>query len=544
MDQHTNNPHEHDELTLFAFLTELNTQTQALTHEDLVVRLVKYAETIPAEQRTAMLRHFTATAALPEEPQPYTPDPSLQGDIECFGADLRSQSFVESWDWDMRTDNEMIVTGDTSWATDMADLFARTDAAFLGEDFAVAAAAYAILLSLFTLQEELCEGVFPGEDDPVSMVGINVEETVARYLRSLLASDDAQRAKTFVAQFAEMSQQFYQQISLKAILEASPQPLADTDQWLGAVEPLFAARAQETADFSRPDWAKLLREAILLRSGVDGLGDFARERGADQPEAYYEWVLALRNEGRHDEALHAAQDAVATVQLPQAKAVLANALGRMFDARGAHEDAWCAKALAWQCYPSLYNLTVLLSHGQADVSAMLVRLDAEYARYQRGELDFSHIDYAAPSMRILFLALAGDLDRIATEAHMATGVGWSEFGHIGYSACAVLLLALLDPPALPPAGSVLATYALAIEQRAISHGLCTLIPTPNEEHAVDYLGLLLTRLTQHPVDGGRRATYRDIAKQLMLRRVEGIVGGQHRSAYDRAAQIAVAYAEA
>jgi len=102
MDQHTNNPHAHDELTVFAFLTELNTQTQALTHEDLVVRLVKYAETIPAEQRTTMLRHFSATATLPEKPQPYTPDPSLQGDIECFGADLRSQSFVESWDWGNR----------------------------------------------------------------------------------------------------------------------------------------------------------------------------------------------------------------------------------------------------------------------------------------------------------------------------------------------------------------------------------------------------------------------------------------------------------
>jgi hypothetical protein len=344
MDQETFYPRAHEGLTLLAFLTALKTQVQELTREDLTARLLKYAETIPAEERMAFLRLFTSSALPEEKQQAYEPDPSLLDDVAAFAAKVRSQAYVEDFDWDY-SDN-IIVTGDISWAEDMADLFSRTDADFFAGDFTTAATAYASLLSLFALQEDTGEGYFPGDDDPVSMVGINDQETVARLLRSLLANNGAQAAEMFVSTLAEMSQQFFLQLSLKDILEASPQPLPDIEQFLLAVEPLFAARAHGMADYSRPDWAKLLREATVMRSGTDGLGTLAHEVGAHQPKAYYEWILALRDEGRHDEALIATQHAVADVKLPLAKGILANTLGIIFDERGANEDAWRAKDMA------------------------------------------------------------------------------------------------------------------------------------------------------------------------------------------------------
>jgi hypothetical protein len=146
MDQDTFYPHAHEGLTLLAFLTALNTQVQDLTRDDLIARLVKYAETIPAEERMAFLRLFTSSAQPEEKHRHIKPDPSLLDDVPEFAAKVRSEAYVEDCDWDY-SDN-IIVTGDTSWAGDMADLFSRTDAAFFAADFATAATAYASLLTL------------------------------------------------------------------------------------------------------------------------------------------------------------------------------------------------------------------------------------------------------------------------------------------------------------------------------------------------------------------------------------------------------------
>jgi hypothetical protein len=199
----------------------------------------------------------------------------------------------------------MITWGDETWAEEMADLFRRIDALFFVGDFTGAADAYPKLLSLFDLPNETGEGYFPGESDPVDMVGIDVKETGARYLRSLLGSNGEWNIEKFVGAYAELVQQFSHPLSLKAILEASPQPLADTDRFLGEVEPMLAARSQSATGYSHPDWHKLLREAVLLRSGTNGLGTLAREQGKAVPETYYEWILALRSEGRDNEALQA-----------------------------------------------------------------------------------------------------------------------------------------------------------------------------------------------------------------------------------------------
>jgi len=471
------------------------------------------------------------------------PDETLTDDVDAFVENVKSQTYVEGWDWDHRTD-AMIVWGDESWARDMEDLFSRIDDAFFAGEFATAAAEYPKLLATFALPDETGEGYFPGEGDPVSMVGINLKETITRYLRSLLGNDGHWEIKAFITALNDMAQQFYQPISLKAILEASSQPFTDTEAFLRQLEPILIEKAQHPVGYrNAPDWQQLLRDAVLMRGGTDALGNLAREHGKATPETYYEWIMALRREERDDEALQATRDAIAVSVIPNAKGILANALAMLLDERSEEEEALQAKQLAWRTYPSLYNLKVYLACGHPAVSEMLSRIEAEYPLVRNGEIDFSHLDYSKHSMRILFFALAGDFDHIAMETHTITGVGWSASDHIGYSAYTLLLLALLDPPALPPAGSQLAALLSTLEGRASSHGLNTIMPTGGDL-GVDIPALLIARLTGMPSRKEGQSVYLDATRQIAYRRVEGIVGGQHRSAYDRAALIAVALAEA
>ena len=534
------------ELTLLAFLTALRKELQALSAEDVIERLIKYGETIPAEQRQIFLRHFSITQNTvgAGTVEGYVPDDTLAEDVDAFVNNVKSKSYVEGWDWDYHTD-AMVVWGDESWADDMAYFFENIDTAFFAADFATAAAEYPKLLALFDLPSETGEGYFPGESDPLEMVGINIQETVARYLRSLLGNDGEWNIDTFTAELAKMSGRFARTFSIKSILEASPQPLHNTDQFFRELEPAVAARSQHAPGYGHPDWPKLLREVVALRGGTEGIGALAHEQGATMPETYYEWILALRREGQDEEALHAAREGVTAVQIPQARGVLANALATMLDERGKGEEALQAKQLAWRSYPTLYNLKVLLAHGHPDIPEMLRRIAAEYALVGRGEITFSQLAYSSSSMRILMQALAGDYDQLAREAHNARGLGWSPFDHTGYSFYTALLMALLDPPALPPAGSQLATLLQQLAGYVNTGGLETIMPTsPSALQVVDIPALLIAQLARHPELREHHAVYRDAARQLAFRRVEDIVGNQQRNAYGQAAQLAVALAEA
>ena len=535
---------EQPELSLLAFLTALRKAAQALPSGEIIERLLKYGETLPVEQRAAFLQRFAGFQAdVGTPPAAYTSDESLAEDVDAFVDRVKSQSYVEGSDWDYQSD-DLVTWGDESWADEMADLFARVDQAFFAGDFATAAAAYPKLLKLFALPDETGEGYFPGESDPVEMVGINAQETVARYLRSLLGNNDAWDIDTFVDELIELSGQLYQTFSLKTILEASPQPFSQTGPFLLELEPILSEHRKQSPGYGVPDWGLLLREAVLLQGGTDGLGTLAHAQGATMPEAYYEWILALRREGRDDEALRATRKAVEKVKIPQAKGVLANALVTLLDERGEHEGALQGAQLAWRSYPTLFNLKVYLAYSQPDLAEMLTRIDTEYTLVQHGDITFSRLEGGGNATRILIQALAGDYDRIATEARTSKGVGWSSPEHIGYSAYAALLLAATEPPTLPPASSHLANLVRLLEDRAKSGGLETIMPSAvSEQSAVDIPALLIARLAVLSTRQARQSAYREAAKQVALRRVEDIVSNQHRNAYDRAAQIAVAYAE-
>lgn len=536
-------------LTLMAFLTALEKQVRGQSHDEVMAGLLEYAKTLPPDQRLMFLRFFSPASVADAGhaiPGAVVPDPELPEDIAAFLENLRKQTYVEGWDWDYHMD-EMVVWGDESWVDDMADLFQRLDTVFFAGDFALAASGYQQLLHAFSLPNETGEGYFPGEEDPVEMVGIALRETAARYLRAMLAGARGDDIAAFLAAYAEIDSEFMLTLTMKEILEAHPQPMPNVEQTLRELEEELKAQPQEQTayHYGRPDWRRLLRETTFLLGGTDALGALAQERGAVTPEAYYEWILALRREGRDDEALQATRAALSRVTDAHAKGLLANALGIMLEERGEEADAFLAKQLAWRSYPSLHNFKELLAHGHADISTMFARLDEEYADLQRGEIAFSALSYDSNPMRMLFFALAGDLNQVANELRTAKGVGWSSPDHIGYPAYAMLLLTIPDHPVLPPAGSRLAEIYEYIEAHAQSQNITTLMPTsPSSDSAINILALLIARIKAEKISEDNRQSYRSVAKQVAFRRVEGIVAAQHRGAYDRAAKVAVALAEA
>ena len=118
-------------------------------------------------------------------------------------------------------------------------------------------------------------------------------------------------------------------------------------------------------------------------------------------------------------------------------------------------------------------------------------------------------------------------------------LGWSGYGHIGYPAYAILLMASLAPPRLPPQGSILAEFSTYLTSIKKSVGHIELLPAIDEQQ-FDLLVLLSERMSLLTLSAARQESMREVARKVANLRIARIVEQQRRGAYDRAAKLAVA----
>jgi tetratricopeptide (TPR) repeat protein len=547
------------------FLQTLEDRLAALSPDEVREALLAHAERLPASDREGFLamfpppgRHVAAGKHPPAESDPSDP---LLRDIDRFVEKARSGDYVEGWGWDDDIHDERAF-GDESWVQDLDDLFADAGEAFVGGDLALAREAYGRLLHAFLLEEDMT--AYPGPLPASDMLKTDVGEGKARYLRALYETTPLQdRAASLVVEMRTL-RYVGPPATLQALVEARRQPLPDMKAFLSAWIARLESMAGAWPDFGS-EARRLLREAVQLEGGIDGLADLARRQGQDDPEAFREWMTALLRAGRTEEAIAAAREALDRLTpRGEVRARIADGLAILATAQGDPELSLDARREAWRAAPSTARLVEL--HSAAVERGRLDEVMADEAKLVEAELASDDarpngglkppID---PRVACELLLLAGRVDRACAVLMAAEPLGWSHGRHPGPLVVPYLLAAGSGHGAPNDGCPVLRDLFRAMDDQlgAAAHlrfdgsGVGIAVDrAPGPDDAPDQgvppglstvFAAHLARQVPAPEEQQR---WLAVGEAAVAARTTAVVEGQHRSAYGQVARLVVACAEA
>jgi len=442
------------EFELGSYFRRLRRGLDGLERGELVERLVAYAGRLAAGERERLLAEL---AAEPEKGSRAVRsrarrtkrgvgagDSALLDDVASFVVALERGDYVQGWGWDDDIGEERM-WGDERWALEMDVLFARADDAFFTGDLELAREAYGSLLRTF-VSEPAIEG-FCGPEPPEDMVDADLSAAKARYFRAIYLTEAPEaRAERLVEAAQDLAFVGSEEVGIGAMADADAPPLPDQDAFLEA----WTAALEKSAGDPMSGWTRLrkwlLREAAERGSGVAGLEALARGQGAWHPEAYGDWMQALRRQGRVAEALAAGREGLAAIAEDGGRAWLADAVADLAARRPEVDPplAFDAARAAWRAGPSADRLLRLYGCRPEDEGARELLIEDELAW-------LASLDPPPPASLLARLQLlAGHYWAVALRLREAPQLGWSDADHPGRVAMPGLLGAAMGAEALPP----------------------------------------------------------------------------------------------
>ncbi|MGH8886977.1 MAG: hypothetical protein ACRDYX_17770 [Egibacteraceae bacterium] len=318
----------------------------------------------------------------------------------------------------------------------------------------------------------------------------------------------------------------------------------------------------QTVDHSRYGFGaqarRALTEATERHRGVDGLADLAGIPGPNQAEAYRDWADGLARVGRLTEAEQTARQALERLEAHgRVQATLAQRLAALAAARGDGPALLEARQAAWRAEPTLTRLLSLIAVATAlDCREEVVAAEAD--RSAAGPLA------ERPPLAASVLLLAG---RVGEAIGLLDGPDVLSWGQ-GYSPGPVIVPFLLvggsdaisDPQwndlllfdlldganaagwPRPGYGASESLDAVPEPWRPADDASEHFRAVPRDDLLLS--ALLVDALNQHPFDPDERRQWLDAARKYVEARVHDVVSGQHRGAYQQAAHLAAACAEA
>jgi len=210
--------------------------------------VLSFAGQLPAGDRDAFLDRFASplqtdagesTAQRPADARGH-----LLADIDRFLETLADGEYVEGWGWDDDIDDDWVVVAEL-WVPEMEDLFEQASVAFMAGDLALAAQALGKLLHGFLLGEEV--GAYTVTSRGSERVGTDLAETKARYLAALYETTPPPQRPGRLRDELSALRWIGGDLSLQAILDATPGSLSDFNAFLPAWQTSSAARQIVTA---------------------------------------------------------------------------------------------------------------------------------------------------------------------------------------------------------------------------------------------------------------------------------------------------------
>jgi hypothetical protein len=280
----------------------------------------------------------------------------------------------------------------------------------------------------------------------------------------------------------------------------------------------------------------------------------ARAEGQTRPRAYLDWFTALEEEGKHQDVLAAAQEALQALpaRLPIRAAIadhLCAAAAQLNEAEALRMGRWEA-FIAKPTLPRLLDLwdvtvdvaerTTLMQRAVEHVRDYLTQPPARPDMMMRGDDDLERPAWIGPPILAHACLLAGEWDAAHQLAAQGKVLGWSSSeSHQGLVVAAFLvLLSGQIPGALPSNLAQLWQWGLQYSAAAWSWRYEEKDPV-RERLARAYAEHFATAALSTDRQERFLSWCLDVAQQ----RVDAIVGNKHRGSYDKAAVLTVACAK-
>ena len=504
------------------------------------------AARVPRERRAEVLD------ALPAAPVPgrrrtfddtwdTTPDHALTQGADALVSRLEAGHYYAGLTWDDERQEER-AAGDESWAMEMDELFGSAASAYLSGNVELAARVYGRLLGVFRHAD--ATGIFCGPEPPDRMVQTDLNEAKRRYLRAIYAvSPDDLRPTRVLAELRALRRVGSPDVSLRSVSEMDGEPpLAGLEAFLPRWIDALTQAGAEPGALAR-ETRRLLREAVEMARGPDGLGDLARSEGADHPEAYHDWVGALVRAGRTADAVRAARQGMGSIRDDVYRARMADRLAVLAELEGDAPLRLEAARAAWAARPTDVRLLLLVAAAEPEERMEGVIAHEAAAVLRPG---WPHSD--ALACRVLLLA--GRFEEAITRFRRADALGWGRPDHAGSIVLPFLLVAGMGATA-PEEGSAVARLwetldaegrqyidrRLLLDAEALEPLLArAAAPRP-------YSALLSSAIAGNPQPPAARTRLIEIARSAVESAVGELLECQHRRGHALAATATMAVAE-
>ena len=556
------------------FLEAVEARLTALKPAELRAILMAHAEMLPAAERGAFLAIFemageAGKAGGKRRPKRATDAERLLRDIDALVEQCgEGRHRDQEYDWEDAGEDEdwdRYEPAHATWPTAKLDaLFERADAAFRAGDLALARDAYEKLLTLVAGYGE--DGFDADEEESEPVGATDLEEAKARYLRALYETTELAQRPAALLKALEDLQFVGGPVGLPEVIGVRRAPLPDREAFLAAWIALLRQSRAEQFGFDL-EARRLLFQAVRMHRGTEGLAELARRDGRRIPEAYRKWVQALAEEDQTDEAGRAAQEALrALPPRGEIRAWIAEFMAEAAEKSNNGAARLEARREAFHATPTLGRLSALceaagpLGQLKAVVLAETARLRSVVVNRSRRKGQDADPAAMHVGHRLLatLLLLNGDTDEAIALAQRAPAVGWSGGDHPGPVVIPYLLCAAAGG-AEPAPRTALADLWQGIDADESPFPMWDLDAKDddvNEEpegawpdislkpRPVRLTPFLQAQIGQQPVDPERHARFLSVAWVIAERRVKEILDKKHRRAYERAAMVVGAVAEA
>ena len=512
---------------LDAFISEIKKAVDAIPSEQLKHNIISYASELPPARRLEFFQiiSFEDFGDFETSHVDFEEDLQLTEDVEAFYQNICVGVYNHTLD--IHNPDEV-----PSWVDDMDVLFSRTDDAFLSGDFEKSSRAYSFLFSALHVAEDIAveHKMYSAQD----IVITDVSDAKAKYLRSLY--EIAPREERAAALYDVMQENYALgnvHCGIEAIDQAFPIQIENVavfaEIWIAFLNNL---EVDDTDDFEAVRrW--LVREAVLLSRGVDGLEALADTDGQNHPEIFFDLVTSYVDVDDVKKAEAVCVRGIEKITSPHQQAVLADWLAKIAEKDNDMILALKHRRQAWRFEPTqrrLVNWCSTLNQTPDDTAL-------------REEISFLESLPGNNYVRLISMleVLAGDYDKLCRTLLDAEPLGWKLDNHPGFFLLPVTLIAGAGLKELPEMSQL---YQISEDIKGL------FVRWEQETNEMDsdedfrsYLDFLFPALQKHPLSEEERITFLRTAHTVLLKRLRAISNNHLEYAYHKVANQVAAFVE-
>lgn len=526
-----------EKIPLKTFWDAVEQRLTTYSAEELRNILRAMAQDTPPSERQAFLDRLKPREEAIEVVEQAIDQEDLLADIDDAVQELSSEMEEphEEYEWGEYNDEDSLGPYE-SFVEPLTELFDRTEAVFDSDNPALARQAYERLFAALQLEDGYGRGV-----SSYDLRGVDIDEARARYLRAVYETESSQRRpEVLFEHFGRFRSWDFRSVPmLEDLLEISTRPLPDQDRFLED----WIAFLKQQDDANADRW---LREAIRIARGVQGLEELALTEGAKRPRTYLDWFTVLEQEGHYHKVLNAAQAALQTLPagLPIRAAIadhLCKAAAELDETNAFRAGCWeafLAKPTVrrlvelWEALPEMAERMDWMRRAALHVEGYLQRPPARPTAWALGDDDLESPALVDKSTLAHTYLLSGEWEKAYQLAADEKALGWSGSGNPQGLVVAFLLMVLSGKtPGSSPAnldriwGNALGFSSMFGD--LVQSKEATLTDRLNGAYAELLRNASLPQEQQEQ----NLAWCLEVARQ----RIDGIVGGQHRRSYGKAA---------